>query len=84
MVSGWVFLRRCVVVMVMAVRSRRQVPATRTQRKTSQEEFSMFLLLVPAGRKERGEKVRPGSRLWCHPAVVEPSRGPAGKGAVWL
>jgi len=44
------------MVMVMAVRSRRQVPATRTQRKTSQMDFSVFLLLVPAGRKEREER----------------------------
>jgi len=38
------------------VRIRKQVPATRTQRKTLQMEFCVISLLVPAGRKERTRK----------------------------
>jgi len=55
MVSGCNLLWQCVMVMVMAVKSRRQAQARLVHMTISQQKCSMFLLLVPAGRKEREE-----------------------------
>ena len=43
------------MVMVTAVRSRKQAPARLIHLTISQQIVSVFLLLVPAGRKERGK-----------------------------
>jgi len=49
-------LWQCVVVMVMAVRSRRQAQARLTHMTNLQQKLGMFSLLLPSGRKGREER----------------------------
>jgi len=62
------------MVMVTAVRSRKQAPARLIHLTISQQIVSVFLLLVPAGRKERGKA--PAScgdsvLWWSHQEVLQ-------------
>lgn len=87
-VSGCDLLWQNTMVMVRAVRSRRQATARITHITILQEKFRMFSLLVSAGMKEREErgKVQLRAGLWqlCqrHGEVLQ-HRDPCGSEGGW-